>query len=87
MNDKKQIQLLKNVIDAYESGEILEEKSKFFSSILFLKTLAISSKNSLAAYDSLTSSYFPASILEMSKIPFTISSKEVEAYFISTEFS
>lgn len=26
MNDKKQIQLLKNAIDAYETGEILEAK-------------------------------------------------------------
>lgn len=26
MNDKEQIQLLKNAIDAYESGEILESK-------------------------------------------------------------
>lgn len=26
MNDKKQIQLLKNAIDAYETGEIIEAK-------------------------------------------------------------
>ena len=26
MNDKKQIQLLKNAIDAYEAGEIIEAK-------------------------------------------------------------
>ena len=28
MNDKKQIQLLKDSIDAYENGEILEAKDK-----------------------------------------------------------
>ena len=28
MNDKKQIQLLKDAIDAYENGEILEAKDK-----------------------------------------------------------